>query len=103
MLLRLCVFCGHVERLAQLKCSDSKPSVLLMASQGLSQGEMKPSGTLRGSWAKKPFCVPHFLCVGNRVHSAPMTFPEFQLVELKQLLIREGRGCRDQGGATKKQ
>ena len=25
-----------------------------------------------------PFCVPHFLFVGNRLHSASMTFPEFQ-------------------------
>ena len=39
---------------------------------------LKPSRTLRGSWAQKPFCVPHFLFAGNRLHSASMTFPEFQ-------------------------
>ena len=26
--------------------------------------------------AQKPFCVPHFLFVGNRLHSNSMTFPE---------------------------
>ena len=30
------------------------------------------------NWAQKPFCVPHFLFVGNRLHSASLTFPEFQ-------------------------
>ena len=38
----------------------------------------KPSRTLWGSWAWKPFYVPCFLFVGNRLHSASMTFPEFQ-------------------------
>ena len=28
------------------------------------------------SWAQKPFCVPRFLFVGNRLHSAFLTFPE---------------------------
>ena len=27
---------------------------------------------------QKPFCVPHLLIRGNRIHSASMTFPEFQ-------------------------
>ena len=63
MLHRVCVFCGHGERLAQPKYSDSKPSVLLVASQGLSQGEMKLSRTLWGSWAKKAFlCSPFLVC-----------------------------------------
>ena len=43
-----------------------------------------------GSWAQKPFCVPHFLMIGNRLHSASMTFPEFQWGRFKQMLIREG-------------
>ena len=30
------------------------------------------------SWAQKPFCVPHFLITGNRLHSASLTFTEFQ-------------------------
>ena len=33
---------------------------------------------LGGSWAQKPFCVPHFLLLGNGPHSDSMTFPEFQ-------------------------
>ena len=45
-----------------------------------------------GSWAQKPFCVPHFLLAGYRLHSAPKTFPEFQQSRLKQLLVREGKG-----------
>ena len=50
------------------------------------------------SWVQKPFCVPHFLFVGNRLHSASMTFPEFK-GQFKQSLVREERGCRDKGEA----
>ena len=39
---------------------------------------MKPSKILWGSWAQKPFCVPPFLIIGNKLHSASMTFSEFQ-------------------------
>ena len=39
---------------------------------------LKSSRTLGGSWTQKPLCVPRFLFVGNRLHSASMTFPEFQ-------------------------
>ena len=61
-----------------------------------------PSRTLWGSWAQRPFCVPHFLIIGNRLHSASMTFPEFQWGRFKQMLIREGRGCRDKGGTVRR-
>ena len=37
-----------------------------------------PSRNLWGSRARKPFRVPHFLVTGNRLHSASLTFPEFQ-------------------------
>ena len=30
---------------------------------------VKPSRTLRGSWAQNPFCVPHFSITGNRLQS----------------------------------
>ena len=30
-------------------------------------GAMKPSKTLWGSWVQEPFCVPHFLFVGNKL------------------------------------
>ena len=40
--------------------------------------QIKPSRALGGSWAQKPFCVPHFLFLGNRPHSASMTYPKFQ-------------------------
>ena len=38
---------------------------------------LRPSRTLWGSWAQAP-CYAHFLIAGNRLHSAPMIFPEFQ-------------------------
>ena len=41
------------------------------------QRSLKRSWTLWGSRAQKPFCVPHFFITGNRLHSAPMTFPVF--------------------------
>ena len=41
------------------------------------------------SWVQKPFCVPHFLFVGNRLHSASMTFPEFK-GQFKQSIERSG-------------
>ena len=39
---------------------------------------LTPNGTLRGSWAQKPFCVPISLITGNRLHSTCLTFSEFQ-------------------------
>ena len=42
-----------------------------------SEERMKPDIALWGSWAQKPFCVPHFLFFGNGPHSATMTFLEF--------------------------
>ena len=59
--------------------------------------------TLWGFWTQKPFCVPCLLFAGNRFYSASKTSPEFQTGRFKQMLIREGRGCRDKGGAVKKQ
>ena len=38
--------------------------------------------------------VPAFLFVGDRLHSASLTFPELK-GRFKQLLIRERRGCRN--------
>ena len=53
-----------------------------------------------GSWAQALLCPP---CLVIREYaSASMTFLEFPRAALKQVLIREGRGCRDQGGAVKK-
>ena len=37
-----------------------------------------PSRTLRGFWEQMLFCFPHFLMIGNRLHSASMTFLSFQ-------------------------
>ena len=47
-------------------------------SGGLPTPMAKFSRTLCGSWAGKPFCAPHFLVIGNRLHSASMTILEFQ-------------------------
>ena len=46
---------------------------------------------------------PPYLFVGNGLHSASQTFPEFQKVRFKQLLNRERRGCGDKGVTVKKQ
>ena len=35
-------------------------------------------GSPGGSWAQKPFSVPHFLFLGNGPHSTSVAFPEFQ-------------------------
>ena len=34
-----------------------------------------------GLWSRNLFCVLHFLSVGYRLHSASLTFPEFQRVD----------------------
>lgn len=47
-----------------------------------------------GSWAQRPLRVP-FLMTGNRLHSISLIFPIFPEAVSKQLLIRDGRGCRD--------
>ena len=39
---------------------------------------MTPSRTLWGSWAQRFSVSPCVLITGHRLHSAPMTFPEFQ-------------------------
>ena len=45
-------------------------------------------------WSTDLLCVLHFLSVEYRLHSAFLTFPEFQRVD-KELLIREGREYRN--------
>ena len=64
---------------------------------------LKPSWALRGSWAQKAFCVPHFWSIGNRPHSTSTTLSEFQRAGSNSCQFREGRGCRDRGGAVKRQ
>ena len=57
-----------------------------------------------GAPGHKSLSVPPIsLITGNRLHSASKTFPELQWGRFKQLLIREGRGCRDQGGTVKRE
>ena len=34
-----------------------------------------------GLWSRDMFCVLHFLSVGYKLHSASLTFPEFQRVD----------------------
>ena len=51
-----------------------------------------PSRALWDSWAQSFSVFPISLIIGNILHSASMTFPEFQQGKFKQLLIREGRG-----------
>ena len=51
-------------------------------------------------WSTDMLCVLHFLSVGYRLHSAFLTFPEFQRVD-KELLIREGREYKNRGETIK--
>lgn len=51
-------------------------------------------------WTQMFFCFPHFLIIGNRLHSATMTFFEFPTGRLKQLLVTEGMWR--QGGIVKR-
>lgn len=44
---------------------------------------------LRRFWTQMFFCFPHFLIIGNELHSATMTFFEFPTGRLKQLLNYE--------------
>ena len=60
---------------------------------------VKPNRTLWGSRPWKPFCVPYFLSIENRLHSASVTFP---VGRFKQWLKEKGRGtCSDKEGAVK--
>ena len=62
---------------------------------------MKLSRTLWGSWAWKPFCVPHFLFIGNRLPPPwPSLSPKGQV---QRVANRDGRGCRGKRLAAKKQ
>lgn len=54
-----------------------------------------------GRLGTKAFLGPPFLITGNRLLLASMTFPEFQLGRFLQLLITEGRGCRDKGAVKR--
>ena len=53
-----------------------------------------------GSWAHKPFCVP--IPYFGGINFSLQDFPCIPKGRFSQLLIREGRGCRDQGGAIKR-
>ena len=56
---------------------------------------LKPSSTRWGSWARKPFCVPRFLIIGNRFIQLP-SFPESQ--GHVQTVAHQGReGMQRQG------
>ena len=50
-----------------------------------------------------PFCVPCFLFVWNRLHSASSTFSEFHRVDLISCLSGKERNTEKKGGAVKKQ
>ena len=63
-----------------------------------SETEHGPLGLL----GAEAFLCPHFLFLGHGPHSATMNFPEFlRTGSDRQLLIREGRGCRDPGRTVK--
>ena len=47
-----------------------------------------------GLLGTRAFFVPHFLILGNGLHSATITF-QVPRDRFRQLLIREGRGCKD--------
>ena len=56
---------------------------------------MKPSRMLLGSWARKPFCVPRFLFVGNRLQPP---WPSLSSKGQVQTVANQGReGIQVQG------
>ena len=55
-------------------------SDLFTASLHSAPKVLKPTRTQWGSYGQKSFCVPLFLFAGNRLHSAPQIFLEFQRV-----------------------
>ena len=61
---------------------------------------MKLSRALCGSWIQKFFCGPHFLSVGNRLHSASMTFPEFQKAGSRRVTNLGREGMQRQGRSS---
>ena len=66
------------------------PMILLASSKV----KVKPSRTLWFLGTKA--WIPHFLFVGNGLHSASKG-------QVQTVLISEGRGCRDKGGTVQKQ
>ena len=61
---------------------------------------LKPSRTLWGSWAWKPFCVPHFLFVGNRLQPlGPSLSSQGEVQALanqgREGMQRRGRGSQE--------
>ena len=65
--------------------------------------EHEAEQVLVGLLGTKAFLGPHFMFLGNGPPSASLTSPESPNGRFKQLLIRGGRGARDQGEAVKKQ
>ena len=62
---------------------------------------MKLNRTLWGSWEWKPFCVPHFLFVGNRLQPP---WPSLSSRgQVQRVANRDGRGCRDESCIKKRQ
>ena len=54
---------------------------------------LRPRRALWGSWTPGLTVSPISLIMGNRLHSASLTDPEFRWAD-EQLLIRDGRGAR---------
>ena len=57
---------------------------------GRKRGILKLNRALWGSWAQKPFCVPHFLFLENGPHSASVAFPEFKKASSDSWGLGEG-------------
>ena len=66
--------------------------------KGTNVQQVKPRWTLRGSWAKKPFCVPQ--CLFDNGFQPP-ELPWDPKMRFKQSSIRGERGCSEKRGAVK--
>ena len=53
-----------------------------------------PCRALWGSWAQSLFISPIFLIIGNNLHSASRTFPEFQWADLSSCHLGTGGDVR---------
>ena len=81
--------------------TDTRETLMSVQWGALLFSEVKQIRTLGGSWACKPLCVSHSWFAGNGFQPpTPSRVPKGRFI---QSLIRGERGCREKGGASKKQ
>lgn len=87
------------ERRALWDNTRSAPNLLMQIRLECLETKEDPVGLQ----AIKAFCVPYFLIIENRLHSASVTSPSSNR-QVQTVANREGRGvCSDEEGAVKEQ